>query len=79
MYKRQGIGIAAEDIKRLFSNFQQVDASTTRKYSGAGLGLAISKRLAWMMGGDIRVTSELGVGSKFVLSVLLYRVANEVV
>ena len=74
-----GIGIAAEDIKCLFSNFQQVDASTTRKYSGAGLGLAISKRLAWMMGGDIRVTSELGVGSKFVLSVLLCRAANEFV
>ena len=66
-----GIGIAAEHLPRLFQSFSQVDASTTRKFGGTGLGLAITKRLAELMGGELRVDSELDVGSTFHLTVRL--------
>jgi signal transduction histidine kinase len=62
-----GIGIPRDKIQELFREFTQGDESPTRKYGGAGLGLAISWRYCEMMGGRITVTSEPGVGSTFVV------------
>jgi len=63
-----GIGIPQDRMDRLFTSFSQVDASTTRRYGGAGVGLAISKRLVELMGGTIRAESEEGEGSTFRIS-----------
>ncbi len=60
-----GIGIAPENIEKLFAPFEQGDGSITRKYGGTGLGLAISKLLVEMMGGKIAVDSKPGQGSRF--------------
>ena len=60
-----GIGIPQEKLDTIFESFTQVDASTTRKYGGTGLGLTISKRLIELMGGRIWVESEVGKGSTF--------------
>jgi PAS domain S-box-containing protein len=68
-----GVGIAPEDQQRLFVPFQQVDGSMTRSVGGAGLGLAISKRLVEAMGGSIGVDSQPGMGSTFWFTVQLGR------
>jgi signal transduction histidine kinase len=60
-----GIGMTAEQQAKLFEEFTQADATTAQRYGGTGLGLALSRKLARMMGGDVTVTSEPGKGSVF--------------
>jgi signal transduction histidine kinase/CheY-like chemotaxis protein len=71
-----GIGIAPEQIAVLFEPFTQADSSISRKYGGSGLGLTICRRLAQMMGGDVRVESQFGQGSLFTFTVVLGYMAS---
>jgi signal transduction histidine kinase/CheY-like chemotaxis protein len=64
-----GIGISPDGLQKLFSNFTQADASISSKYGGTGLGLALSRKLCRLMGGDITVTSEVGQGSRFTIRI----------
>jgi PAS domain S-box-containing protein len=68
-----GVGIDPEILPYLFEPFTQAESSTTRKFGGAGLGLAISRRLVELMGGDLTVSSELGKGSAFTFTLDMER------
>ncbi len=63
-----GIGIAEDKLKLIFESFEQADGSTAREYGGTGLGLAVTKQLVELHGGEIQVSSELGIGSQFTFS-----------
>jgi signal transduction histidine kinase len=65
----KGRGIPADKLGQLFQKFQQIDGADTRKFRGTGLGLAITKALVEMQGGTVGVTSEMGVGSTFTITV----------
>jgi len=69
--KDTGIGIPENRLDSIFGHFEQADSSNTRQYDGTGLGLSISRQLARMMGGDIEVESEKGMGSVFTATMRL--------
>ncbi|PHR98274.1 MAG: hybrid sensor histidine kinase/response regulator [Leeuwenhoekiella sp.] len=71
-----GIGIAPQNLKKIFRAFDQEDSSTTRKYGGTGLGLTISNKLLGLMKSNLKVSSELGVGTTFSFEVDFNSVEN---
>ncbi len=72
-----GVGIAPEQLKQLFEDFVQGDPTVNRKYGGTGLGLALSRRLCRLLGGEINVMSQVGAGSTFVVSLPAEVAASE--
>jgi len=67
--KDEGIGIAKDKLEHIFEDFSQADTSTTRKYGGTGLGLSISSSLVKLLGGELKVKSEVNKGSEFYFSI----------
>ena len=66
-----GIGISAEQQSKLFTSFEQADGSISRRFGGTGLGLVISKRIIELMGGEIAIESEIGLGTKVIFEVVV--------
>jgi CheY-like chemotaxis protein/anti-sigma regulatory factor (Ser/Thr protein kinase) len=71
-----GVGISEEHILHIFEEFRQADSSTSRRFGGTGLGLAIAKKYAQLLGGTISVSSKLGEGSTFTLSLPMVYLPN---
>ena len=69
MIEDSGIGISKENLKKIFEPFSQEDSSTTRRFGGTGLGLSICSRFVTLMGGELKVSSTLGVGSIFYFTI----------
>ena len=67
--KDQGIGVNKDNLSHIFDSFTQENSSTTREFGGTGLGLSISNELVKLLGGEIKVTSEIGIGSEFYFSI----------
>ena len=72
-----GVGIPTSDMENIFSPFQQVDSSHSREFEGTGLGLSIARRLSRLMAGDLTVSSVVGVGTEFTLSLPLRVVSRQ--
>jgi CheY-like chemotaxis protein/nitrogen-specific signal transduction histidine kinase len=72
-----GIGIPSDKLDSIFDNFSQASTDTTRKYGGTGLGLSIAQKLVQLMGGEIQVKSQLGVGTTFLFTIALKFMANK--
>lgn len=77
--KDTGIGIHENSLKKIFNSFDQADNSITRKFGGTGLGLSICKQLAEIQGGEITVSSRLGIGSEFTFKVPLNTIAKIII
>jgi len=75
--KDTGIGITAQEIRKLFKPFMQADSSSTRKYGGTGLGLSICKSIVEVMGGEINVVSQKGIGTTFTFTINLSKAADD--
>jgi len=71
-----GIGMTPEQQAKLFEEFSQADATTAQRFGGTGLGLALSRKLARMMGGDVTVASEPGKGSVFTVRLPVHAAAR---
>jgi CheY-like chemotaxis protein len=72
-----GIGMSPEHLARLFQAFTQADSSTTRDFGGTGLGLSITKQLVECMGGTIEVTSQVGIGTSFIVKLQIAKAREE--